>query len=106
MRDERLGLRIGLLSRLPYRADLVVQGLPKIGLGGGPDAYFEARDVGIVVAGTDEISGDLTALRYAGVPGNPWAFNHPIHGALQFGSGPICWDEIRDVSSVSTRVAR
>jgi hypothetical protein len=99
MRDESLGLRIGLLSRLPYRADLVVQGLPKIGLGGGPDAYFDVRDVGIVVAGTDEISVDLTALRYARVPGNPWAFNHPIHGSLQFGWGPICRDEIHDVSS-------
>lgn len=98
MRDERLGLRIGLLSRLPYQADLVVQGLPKIGLGGGPDAYFEARDVGIVVAGTDEISVDLTALRHAGVAGNPWAFNHPIHGALQFDRGPMCWEEICEIT--------
>jgi hypothetical protein len=95
MRDERMGMRIGLLSRLPHQADLVVQSLPKIGLGGGPDAYFDVRDVGVVVAGTDEISVDLVALREAGVEGNPWAYNHPIHGALQFGSGPMCWDEIR-----------
>jgi hypothetical protein len=26
-----MGMRIGLLSRLPFQADLVVQGLPKIG---------------------------------------------------------------------------
>jgi hypothetical protein len=99
MRDERMGLRIGLLARLPHQADLVVQGLPKIGLGGGPDAYFEVRDVGAIVAGTDEISVDLAAIRLADVPGNPWAFNHPIHGALQFGPGPICWDQIRTVGS-------
>ena len=88
----------GLLARLPYQADLVVQGLPKIGLGGGPDAYFEVRDAGVLVAGTDEIGVDLTAIRMAGVPGNPWAFNHPIHGALQFGRGPMSWEEIRVVS--------
>ena len=71
---------------------------PKIGLGGGPDAYFEARDVGVMVCGTDEISVDLTATRCAGITGNPWQFNHPIHGALQFGRGPMSWDEIRTVS--------
>jgi hypothetical protein len=98
MRDERLGLRIGLLARLPCQADLVIQGLPKVGLGGGPDAYFEVRDVGIVLAGTDEISVDLAAIRRAGVPGNPWAFNHPIHAALQFGRGPICWEQIRTLT--------
>jgi hypothetical protein len=98
MRDERLGLRIGLLTRLPCKADLVVQGLPKIGIGGGPDAYFEVRDMGIVIAGTDEISVDVAAIRLAGLAGNPWAFNHPIHGALQFGSGPIGWDQIRLLS--------
>jgi hypothetical protein len=98
MRDERMGMRIGLLSRLPHQSDLVVQGLPKIGLGGGPDAYFEVNDVGIVVAGTDEVSVDVTAIRHAGVPGNPWAFNHPVHGAVQFGHGPIAYDEIRCVN--------
>jgi hypothetical protein len=105
MRDERMGLRIGLLSRLPHPSDLVVQGLPKIGLGGGPDAYCEVRDVGLVVAGTDEASVDLIALRHAGIPGNPWAFNHPIHGALQFGRGPMCWDEIRTAAPSSRRAA-
>jgi hypothetical protein len=105
MRDERMGLRIGLLTRLPYEADLVVQGLPKIGLGGGPDAYFEVRDVGIVIAGSDEISVDLTAIRRAGVPGNPWSFNHPIHGALQFGRGPMNWDQIRTLGSAETIAA-
>jgi hypothetical protein len=106
MRDESMGLRIGLLSRLPYQADLVVQGLPKIGLGGGPDAYFDVRDAGIVVAGTDEISVDLTAIREAGIDGNPWSFNHPIHGALQFGRGPMCWEEIRNVSGRGARTVR
>jgi hypothetical protein len=105
MRDEAIGLRIGLLSRLPYHADLVVQGLPKIGLGGGPDAYLEARDAGIVVAGTDEITVDLAALRAAGVPGNPWAYHHPVHGALQFGRGPMCWEEIRWLAGASPHPA-
>lgn len=52
---------------------------------------------GFAVAGSDEISVDLAAIRRAGIPGNPWAFNHPIHAALQFGRGPICWDQIRTV---------
>mgnify|MGYP001250921714 CR=1 FL=1 len=99
MRDASMGQRIGLLSHLPYQADLVVQGMAKIGLGGGPDAYFEVRDVGVVVAGTDEMAVDLAALRAAGVPGNPWEYNYPIGAALQFGRGPMCWEEIRDVSS-------
>jgi hypothetical protein len=94
MREERMGLRIGLLSRLPCQADLVVQGLPKIGLGGGPDAYDEVRDAGALVAGTDEASVDLVALQQAGLPGNPWAFHYPVHGALQFGPGPARWEEI------------
>ena len=101
MRDDRMGMRIGLLSHVPYQADLVVQGLPKIGIGGGPDAYERVREVGIVVAATDEISCDLVALRAAQVPGNPWAYNHPIYGALQFGRGPALWEEIR----MSTRQA-
>jgi hypothetical protein len=105
MRDQSMGMRIGLLSRLSHPSDLVVQGLPKAGLGGGPDAYFEARDVGVVLAGTDEISVDLTAIHHAGVPGHPWAFNYPIHGALQFGGGPICWNEIRTISGGETRAA-
>jgi hypothetical protein len=98
MRDERMGLRIGILSRLPQQADLVVQGLPKIGIGGGPDAYLEVRDAGVIVAGTDEIAVDVTAIKQAGVEGNPWAFNHPVHGALQFGRGPMCHEEIRTIS--------
>jgi hypothetical protein len=97
MRDERMGMRIGALTQVPVHAELVVQGLPKIGLGGGPDSYETVRDVGAVVAGTDEISVDLVALRAAGVGGNPWAFNHPIFGALQFGRGPALWNEIRVV---------
>lgn len=98
MRDERMGLRIGLLSQLPQQADLVVQSLPKIGIGGGPDAYFEVRDCGVVVAGSDEMSVDLGALRAAGIPGNPWAFHHPLHGALQFGRGPMSWEDIRTLT--------
>jgi hypothetical protein len=38
---------------------------------------------------------DLIALRAAGVDGNPWEYNFPIFGALQFGRGPALWDEIR-----------
>jgi hypothetical protein len=98
MRDERLGLRIGILSRLPHASDLVVQSLPKIGLGGGPDSYFEVRDVGVVVAGLDEVSVDLAALRAAAVPGHPWADNHPVYGALQLGPGPAGWEEIRSAA--------
>lgn len=99
MRDQSMGMRIGLLSRLSQRSDLVVQGLSKIGIGGGPDAYFDVRDVGVVLAGADEMSIDLTAIRLGGVPGHPWRFNYPIHGALQFGNGPICWDQIRTLES-------
>jgi len=95
MRDERMGMRIGLLAQLPLQAELIVQGLPKIGTGGGPDAYESVRDVGIVVAGTDEVAVDLVALRSASVPGNPWAYNYPIYGALQFGRGPALWEEIK-----------
>ncbi len=94
MRDERMGLRIGLLAQLPFRSDLVVESLPKIGIGGGPDAYDEVRDAGIIAAGTDEASVDLVALERAGVPGNPWAYHFPVHGALQFGAGPARWEEI------------
>jgi hypothetical protein len=94
MRDERMGMRIGLLSQVPWQAELVVQGLPKIGIGGGPDAYETVRDVGAIVAGTDEVAVDVTALRAAGVEGNPWEYNFPIFGALQFGRGPALWDEI------------
>lgn len=89
MRDQRMGLRIGVLTRLPFASDLVVQGLPKIGLGGGPEAYFEVREAGFIVAG----------IRAAGVPGHPWAWNHPVRAALQFGPGPIGWNEIRDLSA-------
>jgi hypothetical protein len=99
MRDQSMGMRIGLLSRLSQRSDLVVQGLSKIGIGGGPDAYFDVRDVGVVLAGADEMSIDLTAIRLGGIPGRPWEFNYPIHGALQFGDGPICWDQIRTLES-------
>lgn len=98
MRDESMGQRIGLLSRLPHQADLVVQGAAKVGIGGGPDAYTTVKDVGIVVAGTDEISVDLAVLRAAGIPGCPWEYNHPIRGALQFGRGPMSWEEIHHAS--------
>jgi hypothetical protein len=95
MRDERMGMRIGLLASVPMQADLVVQGLPKIGTEGGPDAYRVVRDTGLVVGGTDEVTVDIVALRNANVPGNPWSFNWPIHGAVQFGRGPAVLDEIR-----------
>jgi hypothetical protein len=106
MRDESMGMRIGLLTCLRQRSDLVIQGLPKIGLGGGPDAYFEARDVGAIIAGTDEISVDLTALRIAGLSGHPWAFNHPIYGAVQFSGGPINWRQIRTTGDEEQRAVR
>jgi len=70
MRDKSMRRRIGLLSRLPRPADLVVQGAPKAGIGS--------------------------------VPGCPWEHNHPIRGALQFGRGPMSWDEIHHASFAPT----
>jgi hypothetical protein len=102
MRDERMGMRIGLLAQLPMQAELVVQGLPKIGIGGGPDAYETVRDVGVVVAGTNQAAVDLAALRAAAVEGNPWEYNHPLFGAVQFGGAPALWDEITNVSATGT----
>jgi hypothetical protein len=58
--------------------------------------------VGVVVAGTDEIAVDVTAIRLAGVPGNPWSFNHPVFGALQFGRGPMSSSEIRQLTAGET----
>jgi hypothetical protein len=105
LRDARMGMRIGVLTHLPMQAELVVQGLPKIGIGGGPDAYELVHDAGVLVAGTDEISVDLAALRAAGVPGNPWQYNWPIHGALQLGRGPALWEEIKFVEAQSGSAA-
>jgi hypothetical protein len=34
LRDARMGMRIGLLAQLSMQADLVMHGLPKVGIGG------------------------------------------------------------------------
>jgi hypothetical protein len=43
------------------------------------------------------VSVHLIALRAGGIPGNPWAFNYPLCGALHFGRGPALWEEIQEV---------
>jgi hypothetical protein len=96
--DERLGARIGLLASLPYQSDLVIQTQPKVGLGGGPDAYGEVKDVGVIIAGTDEASTDAMAWRRAGRKDSLWEENYPVHAALRYGRGPMHHDEVRDAT--------
>jgi hypothetical protein len=94
-RDEKIGSRIGLLTHLPYQSDLVVQSQAKIGVGGGPDAYREVRDVGHVAVGTDEASLDMIAWQEAKQPGNMFELNFPLLWAARFGNAPMHMDEIR-----------
>jgi hypothetical protein len=98
LRDEAIGGRIGLLSSLPYESDLVVQSQPKMGIGGGPDAYDEVRDVGHIVAGTDEMSCDAYSWSRAGMKDPIWSVNYPVYAALRYGHGPISMDEVKNVS--------
>jgi hypothetical protein len=98
IKDEQAGARIGLLTALPYQSDLVIQTQPKIGEGGGPDAYRNVRDVGVIIAGTDEASTDAVAWKRAGRTDNVWEANYPVHAALRYGRGPMHHDEIRDVT--------
>lgn len=94
-RDEQLGSRIGLLTHLPYQSDLVVQSQAKIGVGGGPDAYREVRDVGHVAVGTDEASLDAIAWQAANQPGSMFELNFPLMHALRLGHAPMHIDEIK-----------
>jgi hypothetical protein len=94
MRDEQMGMRIGLLTQLPYQSDLVVKSQPKIGEGGGPDSYDHVTDVGVVIAGTNEAATDAAAWKAAGKTGNLWSANWPLYGSLVFGGGPMHQDEI------------
>lgn len=95
IKDADVGRRIGLLSQLPYQSDLVIQSQPKMGEGGGPDAYHEVRDVGVIIAGTNERDTDAAAWRAAGKRENLWELNYPVHSAVLFGRGPMHHDEIR-----------
>jgi len=95
IRDEEIGARIGLLSQLPYQSDLVVQTQPKIGEGGGPDAYQNVRDVGAVIVGTHESATDTLAWELAGKQGSMWKDNYPARFGIQFGVGPMHPDEIQ-----------
>lgn len=97
LKDESMGMRIGLLTQLPYPSDLVIKSQPKIGEGGGPDAYANVRDVGVVIAGTDEAATDAAAWKAAGKTENLWSVNHPVHSALMFGRGPMHMDEIKEL---------
>jgi len=93
-RDEKIGSRIGVLTDLPYQSDLVVQSQAKIGIGGGPDAYRDVRDVGHVAVGTNEMALDAVAWELAGQPGNQWNENWPLLWATRLGQGPMHLDEI------------
>jgi hypothetical protein len=97
LKDEKMGMRIGLLTQLPYPSDLVIKSQPKMGEGGGPDAYAKVTDVGVVIAGTDEASTDAAAWKAAGKTENLWTTNHPLHAALIFGRGPMHLDEIKEL---------
>jgi hypothetical protein len=94
LRDERVGMRIGLLAQLPYRSDLVVKSQPQLGEGGGPDAYATVTDVGVIIAGTNEAATDVAAWQAAGRRENLWAVNAPLWGCLAFGRGPMHADEV------------
>jgi hypothetical protein len=93
-RDEAIGSRIGLLTVLPYQSDLVVQSQAKIGLGGGPDAYRDVRDVGHVAVGTHEAALDALAWAAAKQPGDKWAENWPALWGTRLGNGPMSTSEI------------
>src|SRR5439155_3616814 len=82
MKDQDNGMRIGLLTQLPYQSDRVVMTQPKIGEGGGPDAYSSVRDVGVIIAGTDEASTDVAAWKASGKSENLWSVNFPLQAGL------------------------
>lgn len=93
-RDDRVGQRIGLLTALPHQSDLVVQTQPKIGLEGGPDAYRNVRDVGLITVGTNEAALDAVAWERAGLKEHMWGDNWPLYFAQQYGKAPMHRDEI------------
>jgi hypothetical protein len=95
IRDESIGSAIGLLSQLPYQSDLVIQTQPKIGEGGGPDAYQHVKDVGAIIAGTTESATDAIAWKMGNQPGNRFNANFPAWYGLVFGRGPMHEDEIQ-----------
>jgi hypothetical protein len=97
LRDESLGMRIGLLSQLPYQSDLVIKAQPKMGEGGGPDAYETVKDVGVIIAGTSEAATDAAAWKAAGKKDNLWKVNFPLNAGLIFGRGPMHADEIQEL---------
>lgn len=99
IKDEQAGARIGLLTSLPYPSDLVIQSQPKIGIGGGPDAYKDVKDVGVIIAATDEATADAMAWKAAGRTDNLWEKNYPVHAGLRYGRGPMHHDEIRVVGA-------
>jgi hypothetical protein len=100
-RDEAIGSRIGVLTDLPYQSDLVVQSQAKIGVGGGPDAYREVRDVGHVAVGTNEMAIDAVAWELAQQPGQQWNENWPLLWATRLGQGPMHLDEITRLDKIS-----
>jgi Domain of unknown function (DUF362) len=95
IRDETIGSAIGLLSQLPYQSDLVIQTQPKIGEGGGPDAYQHVRDVGAIIAGTSEAATDAIAWKLGNQDGNRFNKNFPAWYGLVYGAGPMHDDEIQ-----------
>jgi hypothetical protein len=95
IKDETIGSAIGLLSQLPYQSDLVIQTQPKIGEGGGPDAYQHVKDVGAIIAGTSEAATDALAWKLANQDGNRFNKNFPAWYGLVYGAGPMHDDEIQ-----------
>jgi hypothetical protein len=101
-RDEAIGSRIGVLTDIPYQSDLVVQSQAKIGVGGGPDAYREVRDVGHVAVGTNEMALDAVAWELAQQPGQQWNENWPLLWGTRLGQGPMHLDEITRLDTPSS----
>jgi hypothetical protein len=94
LRDAQMGMRIGLLTQLPYQSDLVVKSQPKLGEGGGPDSYDSVRDVGALIVGTNEAATDVAAWKASGHTDNLWSANHPLYASLIYGGGPMHDSEV------------
>jgi hypothetical protein len=101
MKDEQAGARIGLLTKMPMQSDFVVQTQAKVGLGGGPDAYHEVRDVGVITMGTDEASVDISTWKElekrGAVQKNVYEDNFPIWASVMHGVGPAYREQIEDL---------
>ena len=57
------------------------------------------KDVGVLIAGTNDAATDAAAWKASGKTDNLWAANFPLHGGLVFGRGPMSMDEITDLAA-------